>query len=328
MAEIIRKDESVLTDKEKGVLSRTLEKLEQFFPEHKVYAMDALCSQQRETSAKYAKKLGYSSVAKFLAAYGFESIKGPDVYEVRKNCGIKPGEEPELIKERVDNAIASLNEYYPDHTIEGSFNRQHSNLFSKLSGFYQWLGYKSMEEMLAAYGFTYSAKQGRSKSVDPEAIIAELKKRYPEGTTMKAGEIKEANPDLKIKSLMNQSKELFGMTFADYLVEQGIIIGAKRKTAEEIAAETKASYAESLQEFDGLIQKALLGWKPLPLNTEMLFEEFKLSKAISKKRYNNALKELDIDEEKHLMDLGVIADKDTDNDLRELIQFIDFKRLY
>ena len=54
MADIIRKDESVLTDKEQGVLSRLLEKLEQFYPEHKVYAMDALCAQQRETSAKYA----------------------------------------------------------------------------------------------------------------------------------------------------------------------------------------------------------------------------------------------------------------------------------
>lgn len=326
MADIIRKDESVLTDKEQGILSRTLEKLEQFYPEHKVYAMDALCSQQRETSTKYAKKLGYDSVSDFLLAYGFESIKGADVYELRKNCGIKPGEEPGLIKERVDNAITSLNEYYPDHIIEGSFNREHSNLFSKLSGFYQWLGYKSMEDMLAAYGFDYKAKAGRKATVDPEAVIAELKKRYPNGTDMKVGDIKDANPDLKIKSVMNLSKELFGMPFSKYLVEQGIIIGAKAKTSEEIAAETKASYAESLKEFDEIIQRSFLGWKPLPETGDSILESF--GRAISKKRYNNALKELDIDEEKHLLDLGVIADNDTDNELRGLIQHIDFKRLY
>lgn len=327
MAEIIKKDESVLTDKDQGVLSRTLEKLEQFFPEHKVYAFDSLCSQQRENSVKLAKKLGYDSVDQFLLAYGFEPIKGPAVYEVRKDCGIKPGEEPDIIKVRMDNAINSLNEYYPSHVIEGAIQKDHKNLAQTLAGFWQWLGYKSLEDMLAAYGFTYNAKAGRSKSVDPEAIIDELKKRYPEGTTMTAGEIKDANPDLKIKSVMNQAKELYGMTFGNYLIEQGIIIGNKRKTAEEAEAEMKAGYAESLKEYDYLIQKALLGWKPLPQTIDMLFEEFKLSKAISRKRYNNAIKELSIDEESHIRDLGVLADPNTDNELRELIQHIDFKSL-
>jgi len=325
MAEIIKKDESILTDKEKGVLNRVLEKLDQFYPEHKVYAMDALCAQQRETSAKFAKKLGYDSVADFLLAYGFESIKGPEVYEFRKNCGIRPGEEPELVKERVDNAIASLNEYYPDHIIEGSFNKKHSNLASKLGGLWQWLGYKSLEDMLTAYGFTYNAKAGRKPSVEPNAIITELKRRYPEGTTLKAKEIKEANPDLKIKTVENQAKELFGMTFADYLVEQGIILGTKKKTDEELEAEKKASYEESLKEFDTLIQNKFLGWKPLPQTTDMLFDE--IGKDISKKRFNNAIKVLDIDEEKHFSDLGVLADKDTDNELRKLIQHIDFNSL-
>ena len=167
MSEIIKFDESVLTDNEQAQLKRTLEKLEQFFPEHKVYAFDSLCAQQRENSVKLAKKLGYESLDQFLIAYGFESIKGSAVYEIRKNCGIRPGEEPELIKERIDNAINSLDEYYPEHIIEGSFNRNHSNLSSKLAGFYQWLGYKNMEDMLAAYGFTYKVKAGRNRSVDP-----------------------------------------------------------------------------------------------------------------------------------------------------------------
>jgi len=323
MAEIIRKDESVLTEKEKGVLDRTLEKLEQFFPEHKVFAFDAICAQQRENSAKLSKKLGYESVDDFLNAYGFEPIKGTAVYEVRKNCGIKPGEEPELIKVRIDNAIASLNEYYPDHVIEGAIQKEHKNLAQTLAGFWQWLGYKSMEDMLAAYGFTYNAKAGRKKSVDPEAIIAELKKRYPEGTDMKTSEIKDANPDLKIKSLMNSSKELFGMTFADYLVEQGILhLNQKRRSKEEIETDTKASYEDTMKEYDTLIQEGLLGWKPLPMDKDALLKSF--GRAIPKKRYNNAIKDLAIDEDKHFADLGVLADDDTDNELRELIHYVDF----
>ena len=325
MAEIIRKDESILTDNEQKMLQRTLEKLEQFFPEHKVFAFDSICSQQRENSVKLSKKLGYESVEEFLNAYGFESIKGAAVYEVRKDCGIKPGEEPELIKVRIDNTLASLNEYYPDHVIEGAIQKEHKNLAQTLAGFWQWLGYKSMEDMLAAYGFTYNAKAGRKKSVDPEAIIAELKKRYPEGTAMKASEIKDANPDLKIKSLMNDSKKLFGMSFADYLVEQGILTSKQRRTATEIEADTKASYEDTLKEYDNLIQEGLLGWKPLPLDADMLLKQF--SKTISKKRYNNMIKELAIDEKNHFTDLGVLADQETDNELRELIQRIDFGEL-
>ena len=332
MAEIIKRDESILTESEKGVLYRTLEKMEEYFPEHKVYAFDALCSQHRKTSSTFSKKLGYDSVEDFLNAYGFEIISGEAVYEMRKNCGIEPGKEPALLKARIDSAIESLDIYYPDHIVDTGIQKEHKGLAMNLTGYYQWLGYKSLGDMLNAYGFTYSlnknaAKGGRPSTVNPSSVIEELKKRYPEGTTMKAGEIKEANPDLKIKSVMNKAKELFGMTFADYLIEQGIIIGPKKKTAEEIAAETKAYYEESLKGFDILIQKALLGWKPLPMSADMLFEEFKLSKAISKKRYNNALKELDIDEETHLRELGVLADNSTDNELRELIQRIDFSSL-
>lgn len=325
MTEIIKRDESILAENEQSLLARTLEKLEQYYPEHKTYAMDALCSQQRENCNKLSKKLGYENVDAFLIAYGFEPIKGQAVIDLRKNVGIIPGNEPEIIKTRVDNSIKSLNEFYPDHAIEGALQSQHKNLAQTLAALWQWMGYTSMEEMLAAYGFTYIAKAGRKPSVDPDAIIAELKKRYPEGTIMKAGEIKEANPDLKIKSVMNKAKELFGMSFADYLVEQGIIIGPKKKTAEEIAADAKASYEESIKEYDALIEEYYLGWKPLPNDVDMLLKQ--VGASISKKRYNNAVKELSIDEESHFKELGVLADSDTDNELRLLIQGIDFTNL-
>lgn len=323
MISVSKKDESVLDKKEQATLERTIRKIELFFPEHKVFAMDALCSQQRETSAKLAKKLGYDSVADFLLAYGFESIKGPDVYEIRKNCGIKPGEEPELIKERVENAITSLNEYYPDHIIEGSFNREHSNLFSKLSGFYQWLGYKSMEDMLAAYGFTYNVKAGRSKSVDPEAIIAELRIRYPNGTDMKVGDIKDANPDLKIKSVMNLSKELFGMTFGNYLEEQGIIV-SKKQRQEEKQAIRAASLREELEQYDETIMSRVLGWKVLPHSAKAFLKEY--GGEIPNK-YEKVLRELSISTEMHLRELGVLEDDKTNNELRKLISSIDFAKL-
>lgn len=333
MAEIIKRDESILTEKEKSTLNRLMEKLEQFYPEHKTYAMDALCSQQRETSAKYAKKLGYSTVADFLLAYGFESIKGSEVYEVRKNCGIKPGEEPDFIKERIDNAISSLNEYYPDHIIKGSIQREHKSLGSNLGGFWQWLGYKSMEDMLAAYGFnSEQVKGGRPSTVDPNEIVAELKKRYPEGTEMTAAEIKAANPDLKIKSIMNKSKELFGMTFGDYLLEQGII-RKHVKTADEIEAkkiaqkEAKETYENNraradLADYEVFCINKYLGWQPLPENTEQLFRDN--SNFMIKRRMDGIVDRLEIDADDYFKKLGVLSTEETDNELRRLIQYIDF----
>lgn len=332
MTDIIKKDESILSDSEKKSLDYTLTKLEAFYPEHKTYAMDALCSQQRENCVKFQKKLGYESIEAFLLAYGFEIIKGAEVYELRKDCGITPGNEPDLIKARFDNTMAKLNEYYPDHVIERAIQRDHSNLASTLAGFWQWLGYKSTEDMLTAYGFTYKAKAGRTKSVDPEAIIAELKKRYPDGVEMTATELKEANPDLKIKSIMNSSKELFGMSFGDYLLEQGIL-RKHVKTTEEIAATQKNQQqlkdqhekdraVADLADYESYYQQEYLGWGVLPETAEQLFKENSTGK--SKRRIDNIINRFGIDADLHFGNLGVLASNNTDNDLRLLIQNISF----
>ena len=335
MADIIRRDESILTENEQNLLERTLEKLEQYYPEHKTYSMDALCNTQRMNCNSLSKKLGYDNVDEFLIAYGFEPIKGQDVIELRKNIGITPGNEPELVKARVDNSIKSLNEYYPNHIIEGALQSQHKNLAQTLAALWQWMGYTSMEEMLAAYGFTYIAKAGRKPSVDPEAIIEELKNRYPNGVELTALEIKAANPDLKIKSVMNKSKELFGMTFTDYLTEQGII-RKHIKTAEEIAANIAAHEAwkkehedkkasEDLASYETYYQRAYLGWRTLPYTAEQLFKENSNYK--SKRRIDNIVERFGIDADSHFMQLGVLTTDNSDNDFRELIQNISFEKI-
>ena len=336
MAEIIRRDESVLSDSEKRSLDYTLEKLEAFYPEHKTYAMDALCSQQRENCVKFQKKLGYESIEEFLLAYGFEMIKGPEVYELRKDCGITPGNEPDLIKTRFDNTMKKLNEYYPNHVIERAIQRDHNNLAQTLAGFWQWLGYKDMVEMLDAYGFTYNAKAGRTKSVDPEAIVAELRKRYPEGVAMTVDELRSANPDLKIKSVMNMSKELFGMTFAKYLLEQGILLKiekAPQKTREEkleyqrnyAKEKQKEKAAKNLADYEQYYIKSYIGWKMLPPTAELLFQDHDDVKQMQ--TIKNAVKAAEIDADEYFASIGVVANANTDNELRLRVQQIDFRNI-
>ncbi len=223
-----KRDESVLTERYKAVLERTLAKLEEFYPEHKTYAMDSLCSGARENAVILSMDLGYNSVIEFLYAYGYEPVSGTEVYELRKNCGYTPGNEPSVVKTRVDNTIEKLNEYYPDHIIEEAIQKSHSSLADTIAGLWQWLGYKDSTAFLAAYGFTYTAKAGGQVKVDPAAIIDELKRRYPEGTDMSVQQITADNKDLSIKTLSNTAHQLFGMKLSDYLYEQGILSNPPR----------------------------------------------------------------------------------------------------
>lgn len=271
MGDILKRDEGVLSDSEKIFLNTTLEKMEQYFPEHKVFAFDALCSQHRKTSLSFSKKLGYESVEAFLNAYGFELISGEAVYEIRKDCGIKPGEEPSLLKARIDNAINSLDLFYPDHIVSKSINKEHKGLYMNLTGYWQWLGYRSLEDMLDAYGFSLSSqghtqnvsksenKGGRpaidvnvSKSeskggrpaIDVTAIVEELVSRYGgDRFATSVEQLKEENPDLaaNIKSLQNRSKELFGVTLNNYLKEKGVF-----QSDESAAASRQADIKEKL----------------------------------------------------------------------------------
>ena len=135
------------------LLITTFEKLLQYYPERKTYAMDAICKDLRERLVKVTKFFGFDSVDDCLRAHDFEPISGPAVYELRKDLGYTPGKEPEIVKAKVDYLIAQLDNHYPNHIIEGSLQKQHKSLGITLTGLYQWLGYQSAEAMLSAYGF-------------------------------------------------------------------------------------------------------------------------------------------------------------------------------
>lgn len=355
MEEIIKKDESVLTGKEKELLYSTLEKMEQYFPEHKVYAFDALCSQHRKKALSFSKQLGYESVDDFLHAYGYELISGEAVYELRKNCGIKPGEEPELLKNRIDKAISSLDEFYPDHIVDSAIKKEHKGLSMNLTGYYQWLGYRSLAEMLDAYGFTYSFQgqpvmiekgdgtapvnqehqqnvgRGGRPADDLNAIVEELIGRYEGDRYVNTiAELKGENPDLspKFKNIQNKSNELFGMSFNKYLKKRGVL-GPKEKSPEELAAQAEAfrraaieKDIEDLKGFDEMFQKEYLGWKKLPSSSTALIKGVESSKI--RRRIIDILGNLNINAEDHFREIWVLRTSDTDNELRELIQHIDF----
>ena len=218
-------------------LDRAFDKLESYFPEGKVFAFDSIDSHLRETFAELYKKAGYSTMDEMLNAYGFEIISGDAVKELRSFVMYTPGNEPECIKNKIDNALALLAEYYPDRIIPRGMQNDHKNLAGKISGLYQWLGYRDQKSFLEAYGYNYNAGETGRPSQDYQAIIDSLLEKYKNSPKPRSmGELLFDNPDLKgpLKSIQNKSSEFFGMSLKKYFEKIGIFASRRGESAREL----------------------------------------------------------------------------------------------
>lgn len=158
---------------------------------------------------------------------------------------IPKGHEPANVKKRIDTLFPKLNEAYPDKVIV-SLQRDHKKWDETAREISRQLGYDSKNAFLIAYGYTIEKGESGRPSNDHTAIIDELKKRYPNGAPFaKIGELQDANPDLanKFKTLANKSKELFGMTLADYFKSIGLLGGSDhKKQLDDLIAELMRRY--------------------------------------------------------------------------------------
>ena len=208
-------------------MEHVLSKLEQFYPEHKAFAIDAVCGKVSETITSLYKKIGYPGREEMLAAYGYEVISGEEVKQLRNKVIYAPGNEPEFVKQRIDNMIKALNEYYPDHKIPGSLQNEHKKLASTVTGFHQWLGYDTAQDMLKAYAIDYDVNStGGRPALDYTVIIDGLKEKYKDAPfTGSLSDFVKENPELEkhYKAIANQSKSLFGTTLKRYLEQQNIL---------------------------------------------------------------------------------------------------------
>lgn len=235
----------IIDSKVEASVQRFFEKLEKYYPEHKVFAFDSIDKNLRETMASLVKKTGCSSAQEFLEAYGYKIITSHEVKKIRSKVIYTPGNEPEIVKNKVDNLIAKLWEYYPDGVIS-KLQAQHKNVSKSLSGLYQWLGYESNTKMLEAYGFqTNNKESGGRPSNDYQGLIDELVKRYENKEKVETiGLLLHENEDLapNIKTLQNKANELFGKTLTAYFKEIGVL--EKVVKEEKVVVEKVYHYLE------------------------------------------------------------------------------------
>jgi len=100
-----------------------------------------------------------------------------------------PGNEPNAIKRRLDTLFEKLDGAYPDKVVVGLHN-DHKKWGETVTELYRLLRYPDGKSFLEAYGYKYGNKElgGRTKSVDPEAIIKEFQKKYPSGSPFKSAD--------------------------------------------------------------------------------------------------------------------------------------------
>ena len=152
-----------------------------------------------------------------------------------------PGAEPAAIKNRIDRLFEKLDEAYPDKVVIG-LHKDHKTWGETVTELYRQLGYPDGNAFLTAYGYSVgTGASGRPRSVDPDAIIAQLKELYPEGTPMSSSDLQKAHPDIPWRSLQNRSNEYFGMALTKYLAKEGILTSRRATGPSGISDEKEAT---------------------------------------------------------------------------------------
>lgn len=142
---------------------------------------------------------------------------------IREDVIYRPGNEPENIRKRLDNLFAKLDAAYPGKVIS-FLARDHKTWAEVVTDLRYTLGYPDGDALLEAYGYTVKKSVGGRPFVNNyDELIEELKRRYPDGAPFRTvAKLIEDNPDLPIKTLLNNAKSLFGMSLKDYLKSIGV----------------------------------------------------------------------------------------------------------
>lgn len=203
-----------------------LTRLEALYPEHKVFALDSLNADLRDRLGTLTARSGHASPAEFLKAHGWQLIGTREALALRRGKHCTPGEEPEIIKPRLESVLNRMVRHYPDRIISRSIQHDHKSLAQDVSGLYLWLGYDSIAAMLTAYGFRYDVPVGGRPATDVSGLLETLKATYAEGPRPRSiSRIAADHPEFAgaLKTLQNQAPARFGMSLRQYLTQEGVL---------------------------------------------------------------------------------------------------------
>lgn len=234
----------------RNIAERVFEKLERLYPEHKVFALDAVDKQLSKEIAELYVKAGYPNAERLMLDYGFVHISSEDARVLRSSVLYQPGLEPDVVKSRIDYIMKTLEADYPNKAITNLLSKSHKSIYNSLLGISVWMGYASVADMLQAYGFTGVTSDAGRITIDHNLVLEQLEKRY-EGKEKPTSvtELISENPDMKgnIKTLTNRAGELFGMTFLQFLKKRGLIVSAEKEEQTTLLAKNRVQIIEDIK---------------------------------------------------------------------------------
>lgn len=205
---------------------RLLARLEPYYPEHQVFALEVLPMELRERLSAIAAASGFDAPGAFLQAKGWQLITAREARVLRQGKYCTPGEEPEIIRPRLNGVLRRMEKHYPDRVIGRSIQHDHKSLAQDASALHQWLGYPSVGAMLTAYGFRYDVSAGGRPATDADGLLAALRAAYAEAEKPQTiAQIMADHPEMAaaLKTLQNQAPRRFGMSLRQYLKQEGVL---------------------------------------------------------------------------------------------------------
>lgn len=217
----------IADEKLRPAAERLFEKLDKFYPEHKVFALDAVAKQLSKEISELYVKAGYPSAERLMLDYGYKHISVEEARALRSSVIYGPGYEPDIVKARIDFIVNTLAADYPGRIITDNLGRSHKSIYNSLLGLSVWMGYDSAASMLHAYGFSGLSSDSGRIAVDHKKILDILSQRYADRKKPdRMTKLMSDNPDLRpaLKTISNRAGELFGMPLLQYMKQCGLIV--------------------------------------------------------------------------------------------------------
>ncbi len=170
------KAKSIYSKQIKDKLDLLFKEIDEFYPEKKIFCFDILCQLQKRSLTRIAKESGIAC-EQIISEYGYVIIAENEVKSFRTEVLYSPGNEPRCLEPLFSKTLKALEKCYPEKNINCQIVLEHKELYDVICAFSLWLGYKTVFDFFAAYGYSYCTQDDSDFYTKIASTINSIKKQ-------------------------------------------------------------------------------------------------------------------------------------------------------